>query len=354
MKKAISAVLTLVLMLSLVSVSFADESSEDPAGKVTPRINVYTGFASDIPFGTTVGEIKTSLGDSVSVTRDGIELANGDTVLCGDKIVKSGVGGYSVTAAFMGDVNGDGKLDISDVISVLQLSADWKDVKIVDLAVADADGNGMVNISDVILLLKKIAGWNIALADEPVKQDAKPVGLTRTTLTYKGTGLGAAQNLCHGEQVGCKFTVAEGERAISYNIVIESWNNNGYATHGVFSASLYLWDTDYDTTVAGKPIYTETVKDVNSGETFRFSLCDSAGNGLGAGTYMIVLHDGDDSYDFAGSPRGIGTWLYDALPSESGIEYFYKEINRGNGTNKPVVKWDKALQTSLVTAAEKK
>ena len=61
-----------------------------------------------------------------------------------------------------GDVNGDGKTNISDVSRLLQKIAGWKNV-LTDINQTDLNGDSSTNISDVTLLLKHLAGWNVTL-----------------------------------------------------------------------------------------------------------------------------------------------------------------------------------------------
>jgi len=60
-----------------------------------------------------------------------------------------------------GDVTGDGKTDIMDVIRLLKKVSGWE-VEIEDSA-ADVTGDGKVNIMDVIRLLKFVSGWSVTM-----------------------------------------------------------------------------------------------------------------------------------------------------------------------------------------------
>ena len=60
-----------------------------------------------------------------------------------------------------GDANGDGAVNINDVILLQKFIAKW-DVTL-DEASADANADGSVNINDVILLQKYIAKWDVTL-----------------------------------------------------------------------------------------------------------------------------------------------------------------------------------------------
>ena len=57
-----------------------------------------------------------------------------------------------------GDVDGDGKVTLSDVTLIMKYIANWKGVDI-DEVEADLNGDGYVNLTDVTAMMKKIAGW---------------------------------------------------------------------------------------------------------------------------------------------------------------------------------------------------
>ncbi|MBR6185534.1 MAG: ADP-ribosylglycohydrolase family protein [Clostridia bacterium] len=60
-----------------------------------------------------------------------------------------------------GDVTGDGKVDIMDVIRLQKHISGWPGD--VDEARCDTTGDGIVNVMDVIRLQKHISGWNVQL-----------------------------------------------------------------------------------------------------------------------------------------------------------------------------------------------
>lgn len=62
---------------------------------------------------------------------------------------------YTNTKAMLGDVNGDGKVSISDVAKLLRYVKDDTSVEI-DLSAADVNGDGKVSISDVAKLLRYV------------------------------------------------------------------------------------------------------------------------------------------------------------------------------------------------------
>lgn len=73
--------------------------------------------------------------------------------------------GEDLSVPVAGDANGDGKLNVSDVIVMLKQIAGWKDIGFDDksLVAADVNDDGEISIADCIACLKKIANWDIYL-----------------------------------------------------------------------------------------------------------------------------------------------------------------------------------------------
>ena len=63
----------------------------------------------------------------------------------------------TVPKTYIGDVNGDGKIDANDVTTLQMFIAKYADVT-VNEAVADVDGNGKINVLDVTAIQKYVAG----------------------------------------------------------------------------------------------------------------------------------------------------------------------------------------------------
>ena len=63
----------------------------------------------------------------------------------------------TVPKTYIGDVNGDGKIDANDVTTLQMYIAKYADVT-VNEAVADVDGNGKINVLDVTAIQKYVAG----------------------------------------------------------------------------------------------------------------------------------------------------------------------------------------------------
>ena len=73
-------------------------------------------------------------------------------------------GAINVIDVIIGDVTGDERVNIQDVILLAQYCAGWDSAKEkANLLAADVTADGRVNIQDVILLAQFCAGWNVTL-----------------------------------------------------------------------------------------------------------------------------------------------------------------------------------------------
>jgi len=57
----------------------------------------------------------------------------------------------------MGDVDGDGRIDLNDLITLAQYVADWEGIE--ESPAMDLDGNGTINLEDVTYFARYLAGW---------------------------------------------------------------------------------------------------------------------------------------------------------------------------------------------------
>lgn len=62
-----------------------------------------------------------------------------------------------------GDVNGDGTVDLNDVVALAQIVAGWQDVEHVESAL-DTDASGGVDLNDVVVLAQHVAGWDVEVS----------------------------------------------------------------------------------------------------------------------------------------------------------------------------------------------
>ena len=64
-----------------------------------------------------------------------------------------------------GDINGDGDVNLKDLVTIAQVQAKWTDVKYVSYAL-DTNGNGQFTLDDVSFFAQYLAGWNVVLNTE--------------------------------------------------------------------------------------------------------------------------------------------------------------------------------------------
>ena len=106
---------------------------------------------------------------------------------------------------------------------------------------------------------------------------------------FNADGLGPALKLNDGytEKVGTLFTTVAPATRIA--VSCPSWGDEV----GTVTASLYKWDTDYETTVKSEPVKRETIQDYPT-NTF-VGLKFDKGSPLAAGTYFLEFTDAKDS-----------------------------------------------------------
>lgn len=82
----------------------------------------------------------------------------------------------TVVAGSRGDVNGDGHINIQDLVMLKKRLAEYKNIIIVEKA-CDISGDGIIDIRDAVLLSRYLAGFNINLDDiaTPVEPTTPPI-----------------------------------------------------------------------------------------------------------------------------------------------------------------------------------
>ena len=148
MKKLLSLTLAAFMLTTSAMPVFADEA---PAGLTLAegshlRLDSEKMYVDGIDGTITVGELKANFTGDVSVAGK-----SDDAAVATDDVI----GEYK--ALIYGDVNRDGKVNLSDVSGVLQNIAGW--AVNVNADAADVNKTGDVTLTDVTKLLKSIAGW---------------------------------------------------------------------------------------------------------------------------------------------------------------------------------------------------
>lgn len=82
----------------------------------------------------------------------------------------------TVVAGSRGDINGDGRINIQDLVMLKKRLAEYKNILVVEKA-CDISGDGIIDIRDAVLLSKYLAGFNINLDDiaTPVEPTTPPM-----------------------------------------------------------------------------------------------------------------------------------------------------------------------------------
>ncbi|MBO4217033.1 MAG: hypothetical protein J5940_03725, partial [Clostridia bacterium] len=94
---------------------------------------------------------------------------------------------WRVRSFIAGDINGDGTVNVKDLIRLAQYIAKWN-VTVVEAAI-DTNGDGTVNVKDLIRLAQFIAKWDVLLGVET---------FTVTWVNYDGTVLETDKNVIKG------------------------------------------------------------------------------------------------------------------------------------------------------------
>lgn len=66
---------------------------------------------------------------------------------------------YARVSVLLGDVNGDGKVNVKDNMYLARYLAEWAGYDAIDTAAADLNGDGKVNVKDNMLLARHLAEW---------------------------------------------------------------------------------------------------------------------------------------------------------------------------------------------------
>jgi hypothetical protein len=115
-------------------------------------------------------------------------------------------------------------------------------------------------------------------------------------------------------RIGGGFTVADGCYVTSLTVRGPSWSNKT----GSMDFDLYRWDTDYNTTIQGEPVYSGQAKDFIDLQTYTFRFEKGL---VGGGSYMYVFSNGSEDQ------VGVFTASLDSRGSEDGVITDVKGFN---------------------------
>jgi hypothetical protein len=163
-KRLLSILLTVAMLASLcVSLSFVGHAAElEPSSDSGYTIYRSKNLLFGIKGSTTVKTFKTMFtGQSISVTDpSGNNLMNSAYIPTGSvvKLLNGSSVLDSLTVIVGGDVNADGKVNVSDTAAVKSYFK--KSITLNDACkhAADADGNGVVSSTDYVMIKRQVAG----------------------------------------------------------------------------------------------------------------------------------------------------------------------------------------------------
>ena len=121
-----------------------------------------------------------------------------------------------------------------------------------------------------------------------------------------GSGHSPHSLMGEGLSIATRFVIKEGFLE-SMESECPSWSND----IGSLTVKIFTWNTDYDTTVAGTPVFSETFEDYSDNAKLLSALDTETSKGIPAGEYLWWLGDGVDE-----SGSGVGIWRLPLLTED--------------------------------------
>ena len=158
MKRLISIVLMLSMILAASSIMFSSVSaeSEAPSLKDGSTLSILekdaAKYVTGVPERLEAADLKVNFkGNAKVFDVDGKELDDSATVRSGDSVK---VNGNSVIVAVKGDVSGNGIINVTDYLQLKRYLLNTYKLEGVSAVAADIDGNGSLDTTDIISLKK--------------------------------------------------------------------------------------------------------------------------------------------------------------------------------------------------------
>ena len=171
----------------------------------------------------------------------------------------------TINVLLLGDANNDGKLDVADVLIILQYSAGW-DVT-VNPAKADVTSDGTIGISDALKILQDCMGGDIVQAMRALQRMLADLNARSLEIT----GQPVDQRVTAGETAA--FTVTAAGDALQYQWYIDRNDGNGWQKLNNAAEATYI---------------TSKTETDNDGYQYRCVVTDA--HGAEATTASAVLH----------------------------------------------------------------
>ena len=139
---------------AVVNVTVSDSGSGGSSTGISSSkysINNAAHFISQIPIGTTVGALKSGISGSTTVTKNGKTLSDSD-------IVSTGCVMSNYTVIVTGDINGDGKVTVSDSLGIRDQILGSTQLSTIQYKAADLNADGRVSVADSLGIRDYILG----------------------------------------------------------------------------------------------------------------------------------------------------------------------------------------------------
>ena len=131
--------------------------------------------------------------------------------------------------------------------------------------------------------------------------------------------------------VGIAVTVPEGGFLYEASVLAPSYSDN----LGSLTIKVFAWNTDYETTVAAEPVYTQQFVDYADNSDL---VCEFEENQIPGGRYLILVCDGVDQ-----EGTGVGVWAGKPFKSttmpEEYVKYEIESWINGKANKKLIAKF---------------
>ena len=181
---------------------------------------------------------------SISLTDNKLSVRNSDNTVM-SKVISDSVSKLTINNVIMGDVNGDGEVDLSDAILVTYYSLNVVLPNFITAA-ADMNGDGEIDLSDAITIIYKSLGVQFG---SKARYSSRAVESNNDYLQLSGEGSNFGMSLSNeGDYVGFQCDIKlpagatlnsidlNGSRAGSHTLMYNQLEDGSYRV-AVFSAS---------------------------------------------------------------------------------------------------------------------
>lgn len=156
-----------------------------------------------------------------------------------------------------------------------------------------------------------------APTEEPTEDDGEPELIDVYIDVWEENAQTPQAIASNHKGVGICITIPEGGYLSEVSASCPSYSDD----LGSLTLKVYAWNTDYETTTAAEPLFSEQFVDFADNSNL-ISFFEEGQ--IGSGTFLIVLCDGDDP-----EGQGVGVWMDSVIKDE----YLKEEVAKYNITS---------------------